>query len=159
MKSERGVTLISLGIYIIVIIIVISIIFVISSSFNNTVSDMSKESTSTTELDMFNVYFLQEVKKQGNSISKITDKIEIEFSTGNKYTFKNNKIYLNDNIVISKDVDSCTFEQKEEDGKTIITVSIKLKNAESKTIDYVLNTDNNTLDYQDENVYVYNNTL
>lgn len=157
MKSEKGVTLISLGIYIVVILIVLGIVAVITTNFNNTVVKMNRESTSATEVDKFNVYFLQEVKKLGNSVVEITE-TEAKFATGNKYTFKDGKIYLNDNIVVSNDIESCTFGLEEDNGKTSIIVSIKGRNLEERTVPYVLNTEDNSSYYQDEEVFVYNNT-
>lgn len=154
MKSQKGVTLTSLAIYIIMLIIVIGILGVISANFQNSVKDINEQGAENVEIDKFNVYFLQEIKKTGNEILSINS-TEIEFITNNKYTFKESSIYLNDNIKIAQDIRKCEFSQSLINGKTIITVNIQAENNEEKTIEYVLNDQQNVYDYEDESSYVH----
>lgn len=154
MKSQKGVTLTSLAIYIIMLIIVIGILGVISANFQNSVKDINEQGAENVEIDKFNVYFLQEIKKTGNEILSINS-TEIEFITNNKYTFKESSIYLNDNIKIAQDIRKCEFSQSLINGKTIITVNIQAENNEEKTIDYVLNEDNYEIGYENEEDYIY----
>ena len=70
MKSEKGITLTSLAIYIMVVIIVVGILATITVSLRSNIKDINKEGTSDIEIDKFNMYFLQDVKKQGNQIVK-----------------------------------------------------------------------------------------
>lgn len=156
MESQKGVTLTSLVIYIMLVLIIVGILATITATFQGNLKEINKEGTKNTEIDKFNVYFLKEVKKQGNDIDSITD-VEIIFTLGDKYTFRDNCIYLNENIKISENIENCIFSSSLVNGKTVITVTIKAKNAEEKTMEYVLSNEEYTSSYEDESSYVTNN--
>ena len=112
------------------------------------------------------MYFLQEVKKQGNKVLSInSENNEIRFSTGTTFKYDNTDkiIYLqeinNTFIKIASDIANCKFEELLENGKTIIRVNIKTNNSEEKTIDYVLNSEKLNSTYEDESEYIYNSDL
>ena len=158
MKSERAVTLMSLAIYIILIMITITILTTVVSNFQNNIRNINEEGTEISEINKFNMYFLQEVKKQGNSINTISDR-EIIFSSGNKYIFRNNGIYLendidNTSINIANNIANCKFSTKIESGKTIIIVTIRPNNTKEKTNEYVLNSEQIASNYDDESNYI-----
>lgn len=153
MKSQKGVTLTSLVLYIMLVLIVLGILSVITASFQSNLKEVNKEGTKNSEVDSFNMYFLQEVKKQGNKINTISGN-EILFTTGNKFSFRENMIYLNDNIKIAENIENCAFSDSLENGKTVITVTIKAKDAEERNIEYVLNSDEISSNYEDENNYI-----
>lgn len=154
MKSEKGITLTSLVIYIMLVLIIVGILATITASFQNGIKEINNEGTNNSEVDKFNVYFLKEVKKQGNEIESISG-TEILFKEGNKYTFKkDNSIYLNDNIKIAENIEKCSFESNLENGKVVITVKIKAKYAEEREIEYVLSNQNDHSTYEDENDYI-----
>lgn len=157
MNSQNGVTLTSLAIYIILVLIVLGILATITINFQMGIKGVNEEGTENLEIDKFNMYFLKEVKKTGNSISNITSS-EIVFATNNKYSFKETDIYLNDTIKIAEDINKCEFSQSLVDGKTIITVTIKVANGVEKTIDYTLNDNSYDIVYEDEDDYIYVNT-
>lgn len=153
MKSQRGITLTSLVLYIMLVLIVLGILSVITASFQSNLKEVNKEGTKNSEVDSFNMYFLQEVKKQGNKINTISEN-EILFTTGNKFSFRENVIYLNDNIKIAENIENCAFSDSLENGKTVITVIIKAKDAKERSIEYVLNSDEISSNYEDENNYI-----
>ncbi|MBQ2917353.1 MAG: hypothetical protein IJE59_04215 [Clostridia bacterium] len=158
MRSQKGITLTSLGIYIMIILIVLGILATITTSFQMGIKDVNEKGTENLEIDKFNIYFLKEVKKTGNSISKITSS-EIVFATNNKYSFKETDIYLNDTIKIAEDINKCEFSESLVDGKTVITVTIKVANGVEKTIEYILNDSANSNVYEDEEMYIYTETV
>lgn len=158
MKSEKGITLTSLVLYIMLVLIVLGILAVITASFQSNLKEVNKEGTKNSEVDSFNMCFLQEVKKQGNKISTISEN-EILFTTGNKFSFRGNMIYLNDNIKIAENIENCAFSDSLENGKTIITVTIKARDAEERSIEYVLNSDEILSNYDDENNYISVNEI
>ena len=88
MKSQKAITLTSLVIYITIVLIIVGILAVITGSLQGNIKEIYAEGTNNAEIDKFNVYFLKEVKKQGNEIDTISEN-EILFTTGNKYTFSN----------------------------------------------------------------------
>lgn len=116
MKDNRGITLISLIIYVIGMVIVVSLIATLTTFFykNVNVDNISKD---TTQYTKFSNLFLDEINKKDNDIveCKTTEedgqKISyIIFSDGNQYTYKaeNKSVYKN-KIKICKDVEECEF--------------------------------------------------
>lgn len=104
------------------------------------------------------MYFLKDVKKQGNKAFLMLNN-GIQFYTEsnnvrtleNKYNFKKNDncIYLNDNIKIAENIENCIFYYDELNGKGIIKVKIKVIDGEERTIEYVLS-DESFLYYEDK---------
>ena len=152
MRTEKGVTLITVTIYIIVMLIMISIITVLTSYFYKNVDIQSISQDLNQQYTKFNSYFVKEVNKRGNkvvdiqSVSIPQDEEEnaetntsqqnyIVFSSGNQYTYipKNQGIYMN-KVKIAQNITGCTFAtHKEENGKTTVTVTILGDNFERET--------------------------
>lgn len=154
MKSQKGVTLTSLAIYITVVLIVVGILAVITGNLQGNIKQIYSEGTNNSEIDKFNLYFLKEVKKQGNGISVISQN-EILFTTGNRYIFKDdNCIYLNDTIKVAENIEICEFDRDLVNEKVII-VKIKAINGEEKNMSYVLSNEAYSPVYEDENIYVH----
>lgn len=142
MRSEKGVTLISVTIYIIVMLIIIAVISVLTSYFYTNIDINSISVDLNQEYTRFNSYFTEEVNKKGNKILDIGETENssgngkqryVVFSSGNQYTFiPNQGIYVNQ-IKIVKNMTDCTFEKGEANGKTTITVTIIGENFNRKT--------------------------
>lgn len=153
MQTERGVTLISATIYIIVMLIIVTIITVLTSYFYKNVDIHSATQNLNQQYTKFNSYFTEEVNKKGNKILDIQSPIKlgdkesddaqnntntqnyIIFSSGNQYTYipENKGIYMNQ-VKIAENITGCDFtSNKEENGKTTITVTIQGDNFERKT--------------------------
>lgn len=152
MRSNRGITLTSLIMYVALILIALGILAVIRSNFQSSVKELNQQGTNNYEFDKFNVSFLQEVKKDGNGISSVSAS-EIIFKTNNKYTFKDNTIYLNDTIKVAENIESLSFSTELIDKKTVIKVTIKPKKSEEKVVEYVLNDYSNFSNIEDESSY------
>lgn len=146
MKSEKGMTLISVTIYVIAMLIIVTIITILTSYFYKNIDINSVSDDLNQQYTRFNSYFTEEVNKKGNFITAIGE-IEINdddskihqkyvvFSSGNQYTYigQNKGIYMN-NIKIANNITECSFEEGTGDnGKTTITVTIKGNNFERKT--------------------------
>ena len=65
-KKEKGVTLISLTIYVVVMVLVIALIAVITSFFYNNVINIDKEAVELAELNKLNLYMIEETEEEGN---------------------------------------------------------------------------------------------
>lgn len=127
MKSERGITLASLVIYVIITVMGVAILATIMAYFSKDVRDLSRDNIEIAELDKFYSYFLQDVKNTNNDISEITEgNASITFTSGNTYTFRDETIFFNDNIKLAENIESCTFTEGEENGKKTITTSITI---------------------------------
>lgn len=97
--------------------------------------------------------FCKKLKRSGNGISSVNAS-EIIFTTNNKYTFRDNCIYLNDTIKIAENIESLSFSTELIDKKTVIKVTIKTKKSEERTVEYVLNDSGSFSNVEDENSYI-----
>lgn len=142
MKNNKGITIISLVIYIAVIFLVTAVVIRITTYFKNNMADIA-DVTFETEFNKLNLYLLDESKNAGNGIEEIINQTEIIFTNGNSYHFADKSVYLNETIKICENVDSCAFSQKIADnGKTVIILTIKIGKTE-KEVEYVISNPRN----------------
>ena len=137
MKQERGITLISLTVYIIVMTIVIAVVGVVSGAFVKSMKSTKSTTDPITEYTAFNGYFSDEINHQGIQIRECNTNY-IVFSNGVQYTFvnENSGIYRN-YVKIAKDVEECRFKENIKNGKTVVDVKIKVGN-KVRTTTYTL---------------------
>lgn len=140
MYKDKGITITSLPIYVIAMLLVIAIIATITSFFYTNVNNLDNQSKNISEITKFNMYFIEEVKRNKNEVLDISENNHvIVFSTGNTYTFQqeDKSIYLN-NIRICENIANAEFTINED--KNIISVLITTGNnlEYSKTTNYVL---------------------
>lgn len=139
MKNNKGITLVSLVIYIAVVMVITATVIRITTYFKNNMTDVADVSFET-EFQKINLYLLDESKKTGNGIDNIIGDTKIIFTNGNKYEYKSSDktIYLNETIKVCQNIESCKFSQKTaENGKSVIVLTIKIRGTE-KTIEYVI---------------------
>ena len=141
MKSEKGITLVSLTVYIIAMVIVVAIIATISNFFYKNVQNINIDIDPITEFTTFNSYFSDEVNHENLKVLECkSDKNQnyIVFSNGVQYTYipENRGVYRN-KVKINRNVKNCNFEEKIENGKTIITVYFQAGD-QNRTISYTL---------------------
>ena len=138
MKSQKGITLISLTIYIIVMVIVVTVVALISNYMFKNMNSVSEAIDPLTEYIRFNSFFTDEVNTSGIKILDCQDDY-ILFDNNVQYTFveANEAIYLN-KAKIAKNVTNCTFSVSENDGKKQINVQITLDDNETKNTPYTL---------------------
>lgn len=143
MKSQKGVTLIALVTYIIVLTIVISTLAVVSSFFFKNVNFVKEQANYAPEFNKFNMFFIEDVK---NNKSVTVNNNTVQFEDGTKYDFnlEQKAIYRNGER-IAKNVQVVVFKTSTETirntDKNIINVNIAIGNTGSlftKNIDYVL---------------------
>lgn len=142
MKNNKGITLVSLVIYIAIIMVVTAAVIRITTYFKNNMADVADVSFET-EFQKINLYLLDEAKTTGNGIDEIINGTKIIFTNGNEYEYValDKTIFLNDTIKICENVESCVFSQKTaENGKNVLEVTIKIGET-TKTVEYVLNTE------------------
>lgn len=138
MKSQKGITMVSLIIYIIVMIIVIYVMSSIISNFYKNTDAVRGNVEEVVKFNKFNNYFLKEVKTKNNEVDSLNSSY-ILFSSGNSFSISNNVIYYN-NIEICDEVEemNITFGKNgDEVDKSIISVNICFESF-SKTINYKL---------------------
>ena len=172
MKSQKGITMASLGVYIVVSIIVVATLATIMANYKNSIKTMDNDAEYSSEYNKFNLYFLEEVKKPENSSMERANSIRtkeneynsIKFKTGNEFMYKIKEeiLYLNkstgEEIKLIKNVKKCTFEfndiDHEANGKNVIRVNIQIGETTPKEYTYVLDGENSTNSYSTENGYI-----
>lgn len=124
MKSQKGITLISLTIYIIVMAIVVGVVATISTYFYKNQTAASNQVEPLTEYTKFNSFFTDEANHEGIKVIECKQNY-IVFDDGVQYTFvpENHGIYRNQ-AKISKKIEDCKFEYFIENGKHKVTVTI-----------------------------------
>lgn len=141
MKSEQGVTLTSLVIYIAVATVLISSMALMSSHFFANIQLVKNQSDYVVEYNKFNMFFIQDVK--ANKVASIMG-TTIVFEDGTKYEYKNDSIYRN-NKKIAKNIRKASFEPAtytvNNVTKNLIKVNLNIgveKKSYQKQIEYVL---------------------
>lgn len=139
-KSNKGVTLISLTVYVVLMLAVVAVMAGFKNNIDTTVKTMSEYASVVPELNKMHMYMLDETNIENNKVlKKNSDGTYIEFASGNKYLFSDNKIYKN-SVRIFSDVNSCTFEVGQENNNDVLYVNLELNdgNSVSKQLKYVM---------------------
>ena len=147
MKSEKGITMISMTIYIIVMLLVVTAITSITTYFYKNIDTDSVNSNLNQQYTKFNSFFLEDTNKKGNAVARQEETKDengnmtqrfILFTSGNQYTYvKSNKaIYIN-KIKIAENITDCIFEVTKGQ-KTIVKVTINGEKNFQKTTEYTL---------------------
>lgn len=142
MKSEQGITLTSLVIYVIVATILISTMALISSFFFSNMNLVKDQDEYAVEFNQFNMFFIQDIKKN-RSAQVEPQKITLEDGTIYQYYEENQSIYRNDTKIV-ENVKFASFTSNESKiehtTKQMITVSLAIGKERSyqKQIEYVL---------------------
>ena len=142
MESEKGITLTSLIVYIIVATIAISCIAMVVSIFTSNMNLIMGQDEYAPEINHFNMYFIDDIKS--NKTAMVAD-TQITFKDGTKYEYNKQEkaIYRND-TKISEEVNLIQFTSRNETvnntTKQIITVKFSFgdKVTVEKEIEYVL---------------------
>ena len=138
MKSQKGITLISLTIYVLVMAIVVGVVAIISTFFYSNMNNTTQDLNPITEYTKFNSFFSDEVN---HSNIKILDcgttedgQNYIAFDNGVQYTFipENQGIYRNQ-VKIAKGVTNCTFTRNIKNGKDVVEVVFQAGNRTRET--------------------------
>ena len=144
LKSEKGITLTTLVVYIIVMLIVVGIMSTISTFFYKNLGIVRDSAKYASEFDKFNSYIVKDVKN--NTDFKIDDNI-ITFEDGTTYVYnaEDEGLYRG-KMKIATNVKSFSASKKtifiNSVNKQILTVNIIIgnssKNLINKQIDYTL---------------------
>lgn len=141
MKSEKGITLISVIMYVLIMVVLIGLVATLITYFNNNISLMDASSGNVAEYNKFNMYFTKDTNTNGNYVTQVrADKQQLAFANGSTYTFQDNGIYLN-KIKICTGISECQFQMTTNNNKQTISVYMVIgDNMEySKTTEYTIN--------------------
>ncbi len=144
MKSQRGITLISLTVYIIVMVIVVATLTIISNFFFKNMKLSSKNIDPLTEYTKFTTFFTDEINHNNIKVldcktDSTTENSYVVFDDGVQYTFvKENKGIYRNKIKICRDVENCTFDYEIKNGKDVVTTDITMDGIEKRTVEYTI---------------------
>lgn len=138
MNSQKGITLISVTIYVIVMTIVVAVVATISSYFYTNTSSLSNNLDSLTEYTKFNSFFSEEVNKDNIKVLECEQNYVV-FDNGVQYTFiEENKGIYKDKVKITSNVEHCEFSYKIKNGKDVVSVILTMVGSTQKSVDYTL---------------------
>ena len=143
MKTQKGVTLTSLVVYMTVFMIVIAILTTISRYYYKNVHELQKPLDTATGYNQFHMFFVNDTKK--NSYAEVTENgTKLEFEDGTTYVYSSRKIFRN-NIEIVDNIANLKFTlSSTNEGdimKNIVNVQMMFESDARLTqggIDYVL---------------------
>lgn len=142
MKTQKGITLLALTIYIAVTTIVVGAMSYLSTSFYQNLNIIKEQGTHSSEFNKLNMFMVSDAKNN----NKVTvEEEKIEFENGDKYEYKpeEQKIYRN-NTVIAEQVKKAKFTLIEtkinNTNKQIVQLDLQIgeKNTFQKEMRYVL---------------------
>lgn len=139
MKNNKGITLISLLIYLIGMIVLIAIVSTVISFYNKNMLKLNNTSDISMELSKFETKMIKETQTLGNKIVEVTD-TTIKFTSGNTYTFADDKIYQN-TITVSTNVKEFLSSLETDGDKQILRIYILLGKGKEelvKNLSYVI---------------------
>lgn len=142
MKSEKGITLTSVVVYVLIATALISSIALLSSFFFSNMSLIKEQNQYAPEFNKFSMFFIEDVKN--NKSAEVTT-TKVTFADGTVYEYKSNEkaVYRNDTKITEK-LDSFTFSSSEyivsNTTKQIINVKMTIGGVENSSngIEYVL---------------------
>lgn len=140
MKEEKGITLISLIMYVIIMTFVIAGVSLITSSFYNNIRQFDNESDSVVSYSKFNMFFLNDIKRNGVEIDDYQNNyIILTYKKDSKdvsvqYSAQNDSLYR-DRVKICDNVQDAKFTF--DTSNNTIKVYLKIGNYE-KTTTYVI---------------------
>lgn len=146
LKSEKGITLMALTVYIIVMLFTVGIVTAISTFFYGNLNVLKNSAKYSCEFDKFNSSLILDVKANEHVITNSSEKtIIFEDGTTYKYNDSDGGIYRG-NTKIASHVEYFTVSQKtivvNNVNKEILTVNIVIgsqaNNLINKQIDYTL---------------------
>lgn len=130
MKSEKGITILSLTVYVVVMTVVIAVTARVSTFlFKN--MDQTEKVDALTQYTTFSSYFTEEVNTPNIKILECEENY-VAFDNGVQYSYNaENKGIYRGQVKICSDIEKCTFEQGvNKNGYATIKVTVKALNDE-----------------------------
>ena len=123
MRSEKGVTLTSIMIYVVALTIAVATIGRLVTYFYKNINLVSDNTAAAAAYTKFNSYFTKEINTKSNDVQSCESNCIVFSKSKNQYTFQNGSIYMN-KIKICKDIKACNFTYDATTKK--ITVELKI---------------------------------
>lgn len=143
MKSENGITLTSLVVYVIGLTIIFTIVANLTVYFNKNSRNIEYTTNNSAQLTRLNQYLISDTKKKNVQLVNVKNNV-IEIYVDNeliKYSYdtESKGIYRN-KVKISNDVQSAEFSKENvyDKSKIIIKIVIGEQESVSKTLEFII---------------------
>ena len=124
MKSERGITITSIMIYVIAFTFTVIIIGRMITFFYKNIKDVSKNTDTDGQYTKITSYITKEINIEENEVESWGKDYIIFSKSENQYTFKNGQLFMN-KVKIANNLEKCEFYYDEDN--EIIYVNIQIK--------------------------------
>lgn len=137
MKSERGITLIAIIIYVILMTFVVAGISAITTTFYSNVNEIDKDSESAVSFSKFNMYFINDIKSENARVVDYTStSIALSFKGSNglqqTVTYKaQGDGFYREKVKIFDKLKDIKVEADQSTGN--VTIYLKINNYEKST--------------------------
>lgn len=136
-KSQKGITMLSLTVYVFGVIVLIGVLAVINNYVNGNLKRVRDAGKYAEEYTAFEMYFLQDIKEEGISVVSC-DEYTLVLSNGAVYQYGGDSITRNDAKIV-KNLSQAKFSYTP-GMKEIVTVTLQTKDSTALpvTVEYVL---------------------
>lgn len=138
-RNTKGITLVSLVIYVVIMLMLIAIIAVFKNNIDKNIDSMGEYTSLVPQINKVHMYMLGEVNIKDNKVLKRNSSGSyIEFSSGNSYMFSDGSLYKNSVEVLS-DIIGGSFQVETENNNEVLYVNLSLDDKlQNKELKYVI---------------------
>lgn len=138
-RNTKGITLVSLVIYVVIMLMLIAIIAVFKNNIDENIDSMGEYTSLVPKINKVHMYMLDEVNLKDNKVLKRNSSGSyIEFSSGNSYMFSDGSLYKNSVKVLS-DIIGGSFQVETENNNEVLYVNLSLGDElQDKQLKYVM---------------------
>ena len=138
-RNTKGITLVSLVIYVVIMLMLIAIIAVFKNNIDKNIDSMGEYTSLVPQINKVHMYMLDEVNIKDNKVLKRNSSGSyIEFSSGNSYMFSDGSLYKNSVEVLS-DIIGGSFQVETENNNEVLYVNLSLDDKlQNKQLKYVI---------------------
>ena len=137
-KKEKGITIVTLIVYIVAMTITVGVIATLSRSFYKNINEFQNSDSIELKVEKFNTFFLKQINTASTTVSSCNTN-KIVFSDGTNYEYKDNSIYYitsEKNVKLCDEIKDLKFEYR--NANNTITVYFSTE-TEGKTFYYKKN--------------------
>ena len=143
MKSEKGITLTSLVIYVIGITIIFAVVANLTIYFNKNSRIIEYTTNNSAQITRLNQYLINDTKKENAQITEANENIIIIQANGEtiKYTYdKNSKGIYRNKVKIANDVQSLEIKKDiiYDKTKLLLNITIGMQEQIQKDLEYII---------------------
>lgn len=143
MKSEKGITLTSLVIYVIGITIIFAVVANLTIYFNKNSRTIEYTTNNSAQITRLNQYLINDTKKENAQITEANENIIIIQANGEtiKYTYdKNSKGIYRNKVKIANDVQSLEIKKDiiYDKTKLLLNITIGMQEEIQKDLEYII---------------------